>query len=267
MIPGGGSGRLSRAERQVLQKEDAAWLVVPLHPTDPRSMAAHLRHLVRLLRDPRSVSPCSDAVKHLTALYDRTIPTAAAMGVVCSCGCAYCCVQPVSLTAAEAFCVAAALRNRPGTRAAVVEADRTIRGMPADLQAQARIVCPLLEDSACSIYPARPLACHAFVSVKLEACIAAFVNGEEPQIPMPGNYVSLLYTARMMLMAALRLAGLPSDSYEMKAAVAAALEAPDAERRWLRGEPVLAPAPAEGPPPPQYEASIGQMIAFVAPTL
>ena len=263
----GMAGRLSRSERRALQRQDAALLASPLKLGDPRPLGAHLRHMVRLLRDPGSASPCSDAVAHLTALYDRTIPVAAARGVACSRGCAYCCTQPVSLTAPEAFFVAAWIRDRPATQAAVVEADRAIRALPPEAQAQAWLLCPMLEDRACSIYPARPLACHAFVSVKLEACIAAFVDGEVPQIPMPGEYVSLLYTCRMMLMAALRLAGLSSDSYEMKAAVAAVLGQPDAERRWLAGEPVLAGANADGPPPPQYEAAIGQMIAYVAPTL
>ena len=251
------SGRLSRPERRVLQKQDDALLRLPLNPgPDPRSMGAHLRHLVRLLQNTRSASPCSDAVAYLTALYERTLQPFE--GLACRKGCSHCCTQPVSVTAAEALFVAAAVRARPDRAAAIndyVASEET-----------GRRYCPLLVEDACSIYAARPLACHSFVSTSLEACIKAFDYGDEPQIPMPADRVNLLYTCRMMLMAALRLVGADSTSYELKSAVAAALAAPDAEKRYLSGEYVLFGEPGEAPPPANDQA-INGMAAYVYPTL
>jgi hypothetical protein len=122
-------------------------------------------------------------------------------------------------------------------------------------------------DDACSLYAARPLACHSFVSASLDACIAAFDRGEEPQIPMPADSVNLLYVCRMMLMAALRLVGADDSAYELKPAVAAALNAPDAERRFLAGEYVLAEAGPGERPPAAFDRAIHEMAAYVYPTL
>jgi hypothetical protein len=261
-------GRLSRAERQALQKEDARRLAAPLDlGPDPRSIDAHLRQLVRLLKGAASASPCSDAVRRLTAVYDGAIPAQAKAKLACRKGCGHCCSQPVSVTAAEALAVAAAVRRRPEGAAAVAAFDAAMRALPARAGWDGSRRCPMLVESACSIYAARPLACHAFVSADLQACLSAFVERKTPQIPMPAEFVNLLYPARMMLMAALRLAGLDSGSYELTAAVASILRQDGAEARYLAGEPILADVPGEGPVPPEYEAAIQAMVAQVAPTL
>jgi hypothetical protein len=258
------SGRLSRPERRALQKQDEHFLRLPLdHGTDPRSMGAHLRQLVRLLTDPRSRTPVSDAVAHITRLYDKTVPPWD--GLACRKGCSHCCTQPVSITAAEALYVASALKDRPDTAAAVIAADEAIRSLsPEEL---GRRYCPMLVDDACSIYVQRPLACRSFVSTSLEACIATFDHGAEPQIPMPAITVSLLYTHRMMLMAALRLVGADDSAYELKSAVSAVLKEPDAERRFLSGERVAAGAGPGERPPPDYDRAINERAAYVYPTL
>jgi Fe-S-cluster containining protein len=223
-------------------------------------MGAHLRQLVRLLTDPRSKSPCSDAVAYLTALYERTTPAHEA--VVCRMGCSHCCTQTVSVTTAEALFVAAGLKARPELAEAVLERDALLRSTPA--AELGRLYCPLLVEHACGVYAARPLACHAFVSASLEACIAAFDRGEEPQIPMPQDNVTFLYTCRMMLMAALRLIGVDDSAYELKPALAGVLRTPDAERRYLAGEPILGRGER---PPPAHDRSIQEMALYVAPTL
>jgi hypothetical protein len=93
------------------------------------------------------------------------------------------------------------------------------------------------------------------------------VRGETPDIPMPNDSISVLYACRMLLIAALRLAGLKDGVYEMNSAVAVALSAGDAEVQWLSGKDLFAGLQATPPPPPQFEASIRQMMAFVAPTV
>jgi len=84
---------------------------------------------------------------------------------------------------------------------------------------------------------------------------------------MPNNAISILYACRMLLIAALRLVGLPDATYEMNSAVALALTTPDAEARWLSGENIFKSLPIAPPPPPQFEESIRQLAAFVAPTI
>jgi Fe-S-cluster containining protein len=228
-------------------------------------MATHVRHVFNLLRDGKSDSPCSKAVAHVTSLFDRTAP--ANPLIACRKGCAHCCTQKVVLTAPEAFFVAARIKQNPRAREAVLETHRRTHAMSLEGRLQAQIFCALLEESICSIYTARPLACHAFVSTDLEACLAAFTRNQSANIPMPNEYVHTVHTCRILLMAALRIARLPSSVYEMNAALAVILTQENAEARWLAGENILAGVPVEAPPPPQFEQAIRQMAVFTAQSL
>lgn len=260
-----GDNRLQRAERRALQREDEKYVAQPLHPgPDPRSISAHVRHVVRLLSTPAADSPCAEAMAHLGLLYSRTIPKA---DVACRRGCASCCTQLVSVTAPEALWVAATIRRRAKTVEKVRAADGATHALSMDERLKSHIVCPLLENDACSIYAARPLGCRSFVSLDLDACIATFVNGAEPQIPTPARHPDILYTVRMVLYAALRLKGIKPEAYELNAAVMAALAYEDAEARWLAGEDIFANVPVTGSVPANFEHAISQLVAHVAPTV
>ena len=262
------SNRLSRPERRALQRQDAAFLSQPLHMgTDPRSIAAHLRYVVHALRSPTAKSPSAEAVAHVLALHDRTVPKQAEKLLACRKGCSHCCSQMVVITAPEAFYVAAQIRAKPDVAAAIQDLARETATLTLEQRLGRNLFCPMLKDAICSIYAARPLGCRGFVSTSLDACIAAFVRGETPNIPMPNDSISVLYACRMLLIAGLRLAGLKDGVYEMNSALAVALSAQDAEAQWLSGKDLFAGLQATPPPPPQFEASIRQMMAFVAPTL
>ncbi|MSO72417.1 MAG: hypothetical protein EXQ84_02245 [Rhodospirillaceae bacterium] len=262
------SERLSRPERRSLQKQDAQLLGLPLAMgTDPRPVAAHIRHVIKLLRSPQAKSPCSDAIAHVTSVYDRSLPASAQTMLACRKGCSHCCTQLVVVTAPEAFFVAAQIRKQPKTVAAVVEAARDTGTLSLEERLRAKSMCPMLDAAICSVYAARPLGCHGFVSTNLNACLAAFERLETPDIPMPQDNISVLYACRMLLLAALRLAGLRDSTYEMNSALAAILTEDNAEPRWLTGEDILAGVKPAAPPPPQFEDAIRKMAAFVSPTV
>jgi hypothetical protein len=262
------SDRLSRPERRTLQRQDTAILTHPLVLSqDPRQTAAHVRHVVHLLRAPQANAPCADAVAHVTALFDRSVPQSANKIIACRKGCAHCCTQTVAVTAPEAFAVASLVRKRPATVAAITAAAERTGKMALNERLTAGIMCPMLEDALCSVYAGRPLGCHGFVSASLDACIATFTQGGKPDIPMPNDTVQLLHVCRMLMLVAMRLAGLNDAVYELNAALAVALSQADAETRWLRGEDVFAGVKTEAPPPPQFEQAIRQMATYVAPTL
>ena len=257
---------LSIQERRQLEQQDLYFLPRPLAlGPQPFSMAAHLRQLVGLLRNPDVPSPSSAAVAYLVALYDRSVPPRT--DIACRKGCSYCCCQPVLVSAPEAFFIAGQIRERSDSRIAVAAAAQDLDGRAPDGPIKDWLRCPLLEEQVCSIYAARPLACHAFVSVKLDACLAAFVEHAPPDIPMPADHISLLYGCRMLLFAAQRLIGRPDHTYEMNRAVTVALTTDKAEARWLAGEDLLAGLESKTPIPPQFEREIAGMAAFVAPTL
>ncbi|MBX7199158.1 MAG: YkgJ family cysteine cluster protein [Rhodospirillaceae bacterium] len=260
-----GDNRLQRAERRALQREDEKYLSQPLNPgPDPRSISAHVRHVVRLFSNPSEDSPCATAMAHLGALYSRTVPKAQ---VACRRGCSSCCSQLVSVTAPEALWVADTIRRRARTVEKLRAADAATHHLSIEERLKSHLVCPLLEDDVCSIYASRPLGCRHFVSINLDACIATFVHGAEPQIPMPVSHTDVLYAIRMALYAAMRLKGLKDAAYELNAAVMAALAYEDAEARWLAGEDIFADVPGTRTIPPNFEQAISQLVAHIAPTV
>jgi hypothetical protein len=74
--------------------------------------------------------------------------------------------------------------------------------------------------------------------------------------PLHLAYSSGVFVA---LLGALKAAGLPTDSYELSSALDAALADPDAERRWLEGDNVLAALPATQRRQPDLERVAGQI--------
>jgi hypothetical protein len=255
---------LSPAERAALARQDAPLLALPLREgPEPHSMAAHLRQVTRLLK-AASPSPCLAAVSYLTALYNRSLPPRP--DIACRKGCAHCCVQTVLVSAAEAFALAAALGDR---RAAVAQALRaTGPRRLGEPKADWRPCVVLDAANACSVYLARPLPCHGFVSFDLAACIAFFDRREDAIINGPTGDARLLSLCRMMLCAAHLLTGHGlQQGYELGSALSVILDEPDAEARWLAGENILAGVDT-GPAMPDYFArEIAAMAAFVGPTL
>jgi hypothetical protein len=252
---------LSITEREALAARDARYLALPLQRgSDPGSMAAHLREVVRRLRG----GSCRAAVTYLTGLYDRSI--APRDDLACVRGCAFCCAQTVVVTAAEAFAVAAEIRARALTVAGLSDHPRRLGAPRSEWRP-----CPLLaDDKACSVYDARPLACHGFVSLDLNVCIDFFAGSRNDSGLTPSDRQQMLTLCRMMLCAAHILTGHGAQAgYELTGAVAAilALPEPDAEARWHRGENVLKDVPMGPPVPPQFAEEIRRMAAFVAPTI
>ena len=257
--------RLSARARQELEKQDAVLLAQPIK-ADSRVMAAYVRHMVRLTRSNRSQSPSTDAVAFITGVFDRdvaalTSPSAKA-AIVCRAGCAYCCTQPVAVTPMEVF----ALANLARVREAAASITATAEKVQGRSHTETWPRCPLLADNNCAVYPTRPLSCHAFVSLALQDCIKAFVMRDKPAVQCPKTYNEVLKICRSVLFAVLQLRGMPSQMYELNAALARALAAPDSETRWLQGEDVFAglvPMPVEA----ELTADIARFAENLAPTL
>lgn len=254
---------LSDSERALQARQDASLLPLPLRAGgNANLMAAHLRRVMHLLKGD-SASPCRDAVTYLGKLYDRSVTPRGALA--CRKGCAFCCVQTVIVTAAEAFALAAEIRARQELVTRVLaEPRRRLEEPKSDWRP-----CPLLgEDQACAVYEPRPLACHAFVSFSLENCVDFFTGDGGKAEFTPNDRQQLLYAARMLLHAAHHLIGHgPQPGYELGSAVAAILQAPDAEARWLKGEDILKDVPQGRPAPASVTQEIARIVEFVRPTI
>jgi hypothetical protein len=267
------SDRLARPQREALRRQDAPYLKQHLEAEDPRSVTAHVRHMVELLRNRRSASPCTDAMAHMAGLFDRTIackvPPAAQDLIACRKGCAHCCVQPVAISALEAFSVVRLIRDRPDIAGAMRKAGERIRQAPKDRRLF-DMLCPMLVDQACSIYEDRPLSCRNFASFNLNDCIVRFVMMGTSNIRFPAEHIPIANGCRLILFSSLGLIGRQDhlQTFEMKAALATLLDMDEnAEARWLAGENVLKdldPLPA---PEPIFVWQINRLMAAASLTL
>lgn len=167
-------------------------------------------------------------------------------GLACRRGCSFCCHAYVAVSAPEALLVAATIRSWPrGQRDAAIASiratdDRT-RGLAPHQRNGPEMPCPLLVDGRCSAYAVRPFSCRAEVSMDAGAC-ERLMNGEAARRLAPAFPHRLKMMESTALAVAAGRAGMRAGILEFNAALRIALDASDAEARWLRGEDVFAAA-------------------------
>jgi Fe-S-cluster containining protein len=208
------------------------------------AVVAETRLLADVL-DTRHPSRASNAGKRSHEFFETSLKTnPSGRTIACVKGCAFCCHVSVTATAPEVFIVATALREKYKDNFETIlyrvqAADQNTRALTSMERAQKRIPCALLEDNACSIYAARPGACRGFVSTSVKACERGFNGEPNAQIDTPGVWIALRSAQKQALIAALTASDLSTRCYEFHHALRIALETPDAELRWLKGEDIF----------------------------
>ena len=263
--------RLDRAKRRQLLKEDQPFIGKPfnLDGQTVRAVQANTRHLALMLMDTGIKKRASGAAVFAGQILDATLAKRTEGTVACAKGCYYCCKTYVSVTIPEVFRLADAMRGKAEKAARVVMAARESAEIPQLEREVRRVVCPILEDKSCSEYAPRPLVCRAVLSKSLEACLRIFEENSGEMVPFSDNTTDIRGYVMIMIQAALNLAGLPPVHYEMNQALAIALDQPDAEERWLKGENLFAEVPIDGHD--IHPSALGNMTAMlvqnVRPTL
>jgi Fe-S-cluster containining protein len=208
------------------------------------AVIAATRILLDIL-DGRNPSRASNAAKRAHEFFETSLKNnPSRFKIECAKGCAFCCHVSVTAMAPEIFLVASTIREQhkrdfDAVLARVRAADEKTRGMSSMQRAKARIPCALLEANLCSVYAARPSSCRGFTSTSVKACERGF-NGENVTIDTPAVWTDLRSAQKQALWAALAAMELPAESYEFHHALRIALETPDAESRWLKGEDIFA---------------------------
>lgn len=265
--------RLSPAQRQTVARQDAPFLAMGLVAGNSHSFEAHLRQAARLFADRQtSASPSGRLVRHITDLFERSVPESARARLACRNGCAFCCHQPVRVSAAEAFFLAGQVRERPDTAAHVHETALALAGRDPEAPRAAWKAawprCPLLDQGdGCSVHAARALSCHGQVSLDVEDCKISFAAGGAWSVREPAFYDDLRNSWRLILQAALRLNGLSDAHYELNAALDLVLHTENAEKRWLGGENIFAGLKPLAPNKPEIEQILALIAARIGPTL
>ena len=197
---------------------------------------------------------------------DHAVRKAEATGkrVTCTKGCSACCrAQPVPVTPPEAHALLLLVEAMPAPRRREIEArfaDRAARLREAGLadaflhrepdltadgaRSLARdyfalgLVCPFLQDDACSIHPWRPFVCRQYLVTSDPAlCVDPFENAVDV-VPMPVQAATAMLSAAsaaiatpqhtVPLVLALEYARLHRDALRQR------VDAEPAFRHWLR---------------------------------
>lgn len=188
--------------------------------------------------------------------------------IACRRGCSHCCVTVASVTPPEIFRVANWLRSEQTRLPAELAIDAIIArcdgksGPSITEMLAAKVPCPALVDHACGVHPSRPLNCRQFFSTSVEACIARF-SRDEGEIPFVTAAIDRGVLARILLLGAMRAAGLPDTSFELAGALRVALTVPDAEQRWLGGEAIF-DGVLETPRPASTQSFVERTAGLIA---
>lgn len=146
------------------------------------------------------------------------------LGVACHKGCQWCCHQAVYANSYELHFLSEKIKTRFASEKILkwVEIAETkfaaTSVMNEEELAKFKAPCPLLEDGACSVYEARPMACRIYLSTRLETCLEFYHHPENEQ-----NYPALidfpLRAGRMMnegFMAALKGHGIETAEFRLE---------------------------------------------------
>jgi Fe-S-cluster containining protein len=159
----------------------------------------------------------------------------------CTSGCDWCCHQRVGVAAPEVMRIVDYLKqNHPAQQLEQIQV--ALRQPAARGHPRAHTPCPLLVNNHCSVYPVRPLTCRGFNSSDPQACQAAVTDSKRIDVPVYAPQLRLTSMVLDGMRAGLKEAGLESELLELTAALHIALSVPDAETRWLAGQPVFASA-------------------------
>jgi Fe-S-cluster containining protein len=135
--------------------------------------------------------------------------------VYCFKGCGCCCWQPVfSLTHEIIYLNDYIRENFSGEEIGTIqnkakEKAEKLGGLDKEALLNSKHPCPLLKDDACSVYPARPMACRIYLSLDFNSC-KKFFDESENQTSFPYIMDFPLKAGRMMnegFKAALKQAG------------------------------------------------------------
>lgn len=209
--------------------------------------ADELISLIRVIRDKVRISVELHRVEPLMEfVYDNLTAgtrSVANVPIACGRGCAFCCMNTwIEVTAPEVFFTVKKLpeSQREQAKASVLRACSRTDGVSLAERVKMAVPCPLLEDGACSVYEIRPLACRLAVSADSEICRRSFLEHSGESILVPAPWGPLRQGYRVALEAALLNAGLDWNMTEWNSALRCALDQPEGEAAWLRGERVFA---------------------------
>jgi len=144
--------------------------------------------------------------------------------VHCQKGCGWCCHQPVFTSSHELHYLGNFLQTRLSEEAINLVKGRAQakNNITSTLEKEQvlnyKSPCPLLENNACSVYQARPMACRIYLSTNVKTCIE-FFNNPANENSYPALLEFPLQAGRMLnegFMSALKEAGVETAEFRLE---------------------------------------------------
>ena len=161
--------------------------------------------------------------------------------LACRLGCSFCCNNWVTACTPEILYVLKAIKGDrvEQARTDIASAAQSTTGKSPKERRLMITPCPLLENSACTIYESRPIVCRTAVSNDVAVCERIYVNASGEEIPGTFHHYGVKGIYGLALAGALKKAGLAPYYYEYNSALHAAMLAQEAEADWLSGRDVF----------------------------
>ena len=146
----------------------------------------------RLLKAAQRATGAAQRVLWLqrsASAWGRALAPAAA----CRKGCSHCCHIPVAISDIEATFIGRHTGRTPASPSGamklqdVSELDEQGRGLAMARLRPDQSPCPFLEDGACTIYEARPMACRTLFNLDDDSLLCQLVPGVEIPVPYADN--------------------------------------------------------------------------------
>jgi Fe-S-cluster containining protein len=166
------------------------------------------------------------------------------LSLACRHGCALCCVFRVHVRAHEVFAIVnyiAANFSADEKSALLVRLEKhaaRIAPMSRGEHQTTNVPCPLLVDSACSVYPVRPFGCRSHHSTDVGACQYSYDHPKDSTFPgaRDPEYGLLWNEMAAYAHGAFEGAGFDKQEYELGTALLAALNNSASAKRWRDGK-------------------------------
>lgn len=165
----------------------------------------------------------------------------------CGEACAWCCHQPMQVSALSAISVAAFLLEQERAEVTLPILENYVATLAPYANDRVRLKecftpCPFLDqEKKCSVYEARPVLCRAFHSTDVKACQAVVEEKRANRdVPMFANYFGFLGMRLSGARKALKDLGLDERPVVLATAVKMLLEDFDGMmEQWVEGEAVF----------------------------
>lgn len=189
------------------------------------------------------------AVRGAYARFERAYtaaPAAARRAVACCAGCDTCCHDDVAVQAHEVFVVAEFVQKKWSpeeleqliARCAAHRASYAARqGEPLPLTAKRP--CPLLREGDCSVYPARPEICRAYLSRSFDDCVTNFEAGYVKIDVGVRGLSGRMFALMLGMDQAIEAAGYDARAYDFGSALHQALTDGRSLQRWSEKAPAF----------------------------